>query len=564
MIAEALSSYDPKQLEVELSELASLAANESTRPEFNGKSQLVYDIASNLQNGSSSVRFQCLRVLGNMCADNNANRDLVMRDEVFLQALKSSLTAAGGENDNIRNTSIIVAFNFCNDYEPAQKYLIDNGVVTVLFYLLDNLHHDDISDFILRTLEMLILNEAMSESILPPSALHTLIQSIGLSSIGEYSILITKVLSFKSFQSRALENDLFDLRKLCHLYEKFAESVEAEDASEVLADVLMALANISCLDEFPDKVSLDNELVQLWRCWILNRGSGSGISSLRAAGLTALGNLATNEAACIKVVHDLQLHNDIICTVNIMTSAQELHAAGGFLKNLAISEENKRQLVEENAYTAVKKLINKDMSPQVVFSGLSVLRQLVNNSYENAYDLAKSNPEDGILSRCLEIGKKNEEKNLKIETARLLCAFIRATARLACTDELLSLLTEAFSNDIQQVKLLFEIILQLLLDQDQESTFIPGTVYALSLFAHDNETKSFLVNLLDDRDDLTDRLRQLIENPRVSREVIMSINAIFRVLGNIVSELPDERPLSRLVAEIDAEIVRRQSVHTGI
>jgi hypothetical protein len=220
--------------------------------------------------------------------------------------------------------------------------------------------------------------------------------------------------------------------------------------------------------------------------------------------------------------------------------------------------------VEENAFTVVKKLINKDMSPQVIFSGLSVLRQLVNNSYENAYDLAKSNPDDGILSRCLEIGKKNEEKNLKIETGRLLCALIRATARLACTDELLSLLTESFSNDIQQVKLLFEIILQLLLDQDQGSTFIPGTVYALSLFAHDNETKSFLVNLLDDRGDLTDRLRQLIEDPQVSREVLMSINAIFVVLGNIISELPDERPLSRLVAEIDAEIARRQSVHTGV
>ncbi|KAK9372204.1 armadillo-type protein [Lipomyces chichibuensis] len=564
MVAESLSSYDQKQLECELSELASLAANESTRHKFNGKSQLVYDIVNNLQNGSSSVQFQCLRVLGNMCADNNANRDLIIREEVFLQALKSSLTAAGGENDNIRNTSIIVAFNFCNDYEPAQRCLIDNGFVTVLFYLLDKLHQNDISDFILRILEMLLLNEAMSESILPPSALHTLIQSIGLASIGEYSILITKVLSFKSFQSMALENDQCDLRKLCSLYENFAQSLEAEDATEILADLVLALANISCLDEFPDKVSLDNELVPVWRSWILNRGSGSGISSLRTAGLTALGNLATNEAACIKVVHDLQLHTDIICAVNIMTSAQEFHAAGGFLKNLAISEKNKRQLVEENAFTVVRKLISKDMPPQVIFSGLSVLRQLVNNSYENAYDLAKSNPHDGILSRCLEIGKKNEEKNLKIETGRILCALIRATARLACTDELLSLLTEAFSNDIQQVKLLFEIILQLLLDQGQEPTFIPGTVYAVSLFAHDNETKTFLVNLLDDRDDLTDRLRQLIENPQVSREVIMSINAIFMVLGNKISELPDERPLSRLVAEIDSEIARRQSVHTVV
>ncbi|KAK9321032.1 armadillo-type protein [Lipomyces orientalis] len=530
MVAESLGSYDLTQLENVLSDLAALAANQSTRPEFNGKPQLIHDIAINLQNGTSTVQFQCLRVLGNICADNNVNRDLVMQDEVFAQALKSSLTAPGVQNKTIKNTSIIVAFNFCNDYKSAQRYLIDNGFVTVFFDLLDQLHDEDISEYIMRILEMLVLNESISEHALPPSALHSIIQAIDHSCIAEYSILITTVLSYNSFRLRAIEDNQFDLRKLCALYEILAQSVEAEDNYDALKDILGALADISGIDGFIDKVSWDHDLVQLWRHWILKDGSGSGICSLRTAGLTVLGNLALNEDACIKAVHDLRLHKDIIGAVVIMSSAPELHAAAGFLKNLAISQANKRFLVEANAFAAVKKIINKDISPQVVFSGLSVLRQLVINSYENARDLAKSNAENGILSRCLDIGQKSDEKALKIETGRLLCEFIRSTARLASSNELLSLLTGAFSNDIVQVKRLFEIILRLLVDQDQGSTFIPGTMTAWSLFAHHQEAKQLLVALLDERNDLTDRLRHLVENPQVSREVIMSIDAIFAVL----------------------------------
>jgi hypothetical protein len=189
------------------------------------------------------------------------------------------------------------------------------------------------------------------------------------------------------------------------------------------------LADISALPEF-----LINFPVTSHLCLSLRDSLSSPQSQVQVTACIMLGNMARSDEVCIKLVEQYQVHEPLIKIITEANDSQLLHAALGFLKNLALPLTNKLPLGDAGLLAVLPHLWAMDTLPQIQYSAVSLARQLLTKqAFENVRRICQplnegadtSNEHHTRLAILISLFQKSDAEPVKMEMARLIVAVAR-------------------------------------------------------------------------------------------------------------------------------------------
>lgn len=197
---------------------------------------------------------------------------------------------------------------------------------------------------------------------------------------------------------------------------------------EMRSNLNQVLSDISALPEFKAAVPVTSAFTSTLRRWLSNPQL-----QLQVCACIMLGNLARSDAACEEFVHTSRVHIPLIAVLTNANDSQLLHAALGFLKNLALPIKNKEPLGDAGLFDVLPRLWLLDTLQQIQFSSISLTRQLLNNTYENVRKICERLSEDedspanmrSKLSLLIALFDRTDVEPIKMEIARLITAVCR-------------------------------------------------------------------------------------------------------------------------------------------
>ena len=210
-----------------------------------------------------------------------------------------------------------------------------------------------------------------------------------------------------------------------------SSSPDQDDAkllSEMRSNLNQVLSDVSALPEFKEAVPVVSPFSSSLRRWL-----SSPQLQLQVCACIMLGNLARSDDACEEFVHTSQVHKPLITVLANATDSQILHAALGFLKNLALPMKNKEALGEAGIFEVLPRLWLLDNLQQIQLSSISLARQLIIGNFENVRKLVKrlSTDEDSPahmhsnLSLLITLFDRTEIEPIKMEISRLITGVCR-------------------------------------------------------------------------------------------------------------------------------------------
>lgn len=207
---------------------------------------------------------------------------------------------------------------------------------------------------------------------------------------------------------------------------------DEEKVSSVRNSLIRALSDVSANPEFGIKYPVDSDLVRSLIRWL----SASHHSQLQICACIMLGNLARSDLVCHSMVHDLRIHETLASIVQDGSDIRVLHAALGFLRNLALPLGNKALLGQAEIIERISRFWSMEFTPQLQYSAVSLLRQLLNSSFANVQRLLISLSADPdspahdktYLSILLALFEKTDQGPTRVEIARTIAAIWRCVS----------------------------------------------------------------------------------------------------------------------------------------
>ncbi|KAI9640853.1 hypothetical protein NHQ30_010694 [Ciborinia camelliae] len=203
---------------------------------------------------------------------------------------------------------------------------------------------------------------------------------------------------------------------------------EAKVLSQMRINLNSALSDISALPEFKEACPVVSPFSSSLRRWL-----SSEQIQLQVCACIMLGNLARSDEACELFVHTARVHMPLISILKDVNDSQLLHAALGFLKNLALPMKNKEVLGSSGIFEVLPRLWLLDILQPIQLSSISLTRQLVNGSMENVTRVCArlSTDEDSPahersnLSLLIALFDRTDVEPIKMEISRLITAVCR-------------------------------------------------------------------------------------------------------------------------------------------
>jgi hypothetical protein len=203
---------------------------------------------------------------------------------------------------------------------------------------------------------------------------------------------------------------------------------EAKVLSQMRSSLNQVLSDVSALPEFKESYPVVSPFTSSLRRWL-----SSPQMQLQVCACIMLGNLARSDAACEEFVHTSQVHKPLIEILIDTTDSQLLHAAIGFLKNLAMPLKNKEVIGTPTLWAALPRLWLLDTLQQIQYSSISLARQLVNGTFENVRKICKRLSQDkdspanmrSSLSLLMALFDRTDVEPIKMEISRLVTAVCR-------------------------------------------------------------------------------------------------------------------------------------------
>jgi hypothetical protein len=203
---------------------------------------------------------------------------------------------------------------------------------------------------------------------------------------------------------------------------------DAKALSQMRSNLNQVLSDISALPEFKEAYPVISPLTSSLRRWLL-----SPQLQLQVCACIMLGNLARSDAACEEFVHTSQVHKPLISVLAEANDSQLLHAALGFLKNLALPLQNKEALGAAGLFDVMPRLWALDTLQQIQFSSISLARQLTVGTFENVRKICKRLSDDSdspantrtYLSLLTALFERTDVAPIKMEISRLITSVCR-------------------------------------------------------------------------------------------------------------------------------------------
>ncbi|KAL4932279.1 putative GTP binding protein [Aspergillus undulatus] len=378
----------------------------------------------------SSLILHCLRLIGNSCADTDENRATVVNDNYTFAILRHLL------RPGLIQVVIPVIYNLCIDYEPAQSQLAANKIVYILLRLLEDeafQGNDALIDYAYELIELVGEKEQGIES--SPDGTLSLLVALALKqeAPAQFSILASCIAAYLNniryhnlCISKGMTPDILSLLKRSPSSYPSSPSDETQAHTQARLKVNQAMAELSASPLFAETYPLDSPLSQTLKAWL-----NSSDDQLQICACIMLGNLARSDEVCITMVRDLKIHEDVIGLLNSNARGAALHAAVGFLKNLAIASDNRLRIGEAGILPAIARLWAFETIPQVQLVATSITRQLIISSIENISRLlepvapSSDNRQRTYLSILLALFEKTDSTPIKTEIGRIIASLCR-------------------------------------------------------------------------------------------------------------------------------------------
>lgn len=203
---------------------------------------------------------------------------------------------------------------------------------------------------------------------------------------------------------------------------------EAKILSELRSGLNQVLSDVSALAEFKEACPIVSPFSASLRRWL-----SSPQLQLQVCACIMLGNLARSDEACEEFVFTSRVHYPLIEVLRNTNDAQLLHAALGFLKNLALPPKNKDALAEAGLLLELPRLWALDTLQQIQYSSISLARQLIIGNFNNVRHVCKRLSEDqnspahmhSNLSLLISLFERTDVEPIKMEISRLITGVCR-------------------------------------------------------------------------------------------------------------------------------------------
>lgn len=262
-------------------------------------------------------------------------------------------------------------------------------------------------------------------SLMNAIAIHLKLERFQKLLIEQNLATIPLVMMIRSFAPQTASSNSLSIVDLSPLVR---DPEEEEQLSSVRSALIRALSDVSAIPEFGAKYPADSQLVNSLILWL-----SASRAQFQICSSIMLGNLARSDTVCHIMVHDLRVHEILAATVKGSSDIQVLHAALGFLRNLALPLRNKFLLGEAQIIEVVSRFWSMDFNPQLQHSAVSLVRQLLNSSLVNVQRLLTSLSSDPdspahektYLSLLLSLFETTDQVPTRVEIARAMAAIWR-------------------------------------------------------------------------------------------------------------------------------------------
>ncbi|KAH7077642.1 hypothetical protein BKA63DRAFT_508670 [Paraphoma chrysanthemicola] len=435
----------------------------------------------------TSLKTQYLRVIGNSVADNDANREVVVKELEKLIALL--------DIEDLSTITLIVLFNLCNDFDLAQAAAAALRLdATISNKLASQDVPEEATDYAVDLLSWTtgkLTAEQLKDDISLQLFAHLLKVAVDYDEehYHEYVAILVHYIQDPDFQSKiATPKYLDDLIALMLDFEKRLAESSTEDIQAVfrelaitkhdesspseetsvilLSQLINGISSLSASDTFAANFNIQSPTVERMREKLAYLATDRPSS---VCACVMLGNLAMSDEICIAMVHNMQLHLPLRDIFFFSKHSALLYAALGFLRHLAFPEQNRTELGDARIIEASQRFLalyaGRDTVPHVddtVVRGEigALLAKLVTNNPKNIervvmYRVGERRGEPGelplrsvsdgptclgnLIEQSLEPTRplpSTSMKNLSIEAGRTIVNILRYLGRTQQDDAL--------------------------------------------------------------------------------------------------------------------------------
>ncbi|MCJ1392104.1 hypothetical protein MMC18_004971 [Xylographa bjoerkii] len=389
-----------------------------------------------------------LRLVGNTCGDNDANRQRVISDNNLRYIVKQL------ENPRLLSIVIPVLYNVCSDFEPAQRLALSDGVYLRLIEVLESglLASTSSLSYLCRLLDF--FEDTFNANDSSASAVEVLFRAASAPDLDvddRVSLVDAAIahLKHEDYQRHMVEFDLVHvpLSLLVQWYSppraspnrqissadiltpQLRDTGEEEQLTLMRSNIIQVLSDVSAIPEFAAKyASMELPLVETLLGWLAGPHT-----QLQLCSCIMLGNLARSDSTCLAMVSRFAVHENLLDILKSSSDTQVLHSVLGFLRNLGILQANKRVLGEAGTVEIVSRFLSTDAITQLSHAATSLLRQIINGSINNISSLLSSLSMDEespahsktYLSLLLSLFDKSDDIAVNVEVSRVVAAVLR-------------------------------------------------------------------------------------------------------------------------------------------
>ncbi|CRG92759.1 U3 small nucleolar RNA-associated protein 10 [Talaromyces islandicus] len=426
------SKYMPRAVEA----LANGSREPSWRTAFgqSGVLEFFLQLVATREEVEEQVLFHSLRLIGNSCADTDENREIVVSNNSTLPIIRLIL------NPGLVHVAIPVIYNICMDFEPAQSQVAANRLGYILLKLISDgaIEGNALLNF---AYELVSITAEKEDGIAnSPDGTIILIMDLAINkdtTFAQFACLVECLSSYlqnERFQNACVQHGLVEklLSVLRHSYDINVDQSSSEDV-KLLAQTQLKLnqtiSDVSAVSTFAEVYPVGSPLFNSLKSWMTESED-----QLQICASVILGNLARSDEVCRLMISELNIHQSLIAMLkNKNARGSVLHTALGFLKNLAILEENRGKLGEADIIPTVSRLWTSDTIPQVQLVAVSLIRLVINSSVENISRFLtplSSDPDSPAhlrtyLSLLLSLLNRTDSTPIKTEIGRTVASICR-------------------------------------------------------------------------------------------------------------------------------------------
>ncbi|MCJ1321845.1 hypothetical protein MMC15_007190 [Xylographa vitiligo] len=397
---------------------------------------------------TDQLMIHALRLVGNACGDNDANRQRVIADNNLRFIVKQL------ENPRLLSIVVPVLYNVCSDFEPAQRLALSDGVYLRLIEILENglLASTPTLSYLCRLLD--VFEDSFNANDSSESAVEVLFRAASAPDL-DVDDLVSLVdaaiahLKLEDYQRHMVAFDLVEvpLGLLVQWYSPprapssrqissadilappIRDAGEEEQITLMRSNIIQILSDVSAIPEFAAKyASMELPLVETLLGWVAGPHT-----QLQLCSCIMLGNLARSDSTCLVMTSRFSVHQSLLDILKFSSDTQVLHSVLGFLRNLGLLPVNKRVLGEAGTIEIVSRFLSIDVITQLAHAAVSLVRQIINGSMNNISSLLSSLSLDEespahsktYLSLLLSLFDKSDNVGVKVEVSRVVAAVLR-------------------------------------------------------------------------------------------------------------------------------------------